>query len=287
MTSRAEVLIVGAGPTGLTAAAELGRRDVAVRIVDRAPQPSCETKALGIQARTLELLDRLGVAEQAISRGLPVRRFNIFSERHRIASFDLGALPTLYPYILMLPQNQTEAVLAERLTELGTTVERGVELTDFHQQQDQVRAVLHRSDGTVEEVEANYLIGCDGPGSTVRERLGARFEGNVLEERFAVADLRVDWNLPYDELFAFLHTGDFITFFPMRGGLHRVAIAYPKRETPTGEVTLEEVQDAVNKCGPRAARITEIKASGRFRISQRAVDRNTWVGCSWPATPRT
>jgi 2-polyprenyl-6-methoxyphenol hydroxylase-like FAD-dependent oxidoreductase len=273
MTFRPEVLIVGAGPIGLTAAAELARRDVAVRIVDRAPQPSTETKALGVQARTLELWDRLGIAERAISRGLPVRRFNIFSERHLIASFDLGTLPTAYPYILMLPQNQSEALLTERLAELGTTVERGVELTEFQQQQDHVRAVLHRSDGAVEQVEAGYLLGCDGPGSTVRERLGVRFEGNALEERFAVADLRVEWDLPYDELFAFLHTGEFITFFPMRGGLHRVAIAYTKREAPTGEVTLEEVQHALDKCGPPVARITEIQASGRFRINQRAVDR--------------
>src|SRR6266536_1562221 len=108
MTSRPDVLIVGAGPTGLTAAAELARRDVAVRIVDRSPQPSTETKALGVQARTLELLDRLGIADQAIARGLPVRRFTIFSERHRIATFDLSTLPTRYPYILMLPQYQTE-----------------------------------------------------------------------------------------------------------------------------------------------------------------------------------
>jgi 2-polyprenyl-6-methoxyphenol hydroxylase-like FAD-dependent oxidoreductase len=173
----------------------------------------------------------------------------------------------------MLPQNETEALLAERLAELRITVERGVELTDFQQQQDRVQAALHGRDGAVEHVEAGYLVGCDGPGSSVRERLGARFEGNALEERFAVADLRVDWRLPYDELFAFLHTGEFITFFPMRGGLHRVAIAYTKRETPTGEVTVEEVQHALDKCGPRGGHITEVRNSGRFRINQRAVDR--------------
>jgi len=273
MTSRPDVLIVGAGPTGLTAAAELARRDVAVRIVDRSPQPSTETKALGVQARTLELLDRLGIADQAIARGLPVRRFNIFSERHRIATFDLSTLPTRYPYILMLPQYQTEALLTERLADLGTTVERGVELTDFEQRPDAVGAVLRGPGDKTERVEAGYLVGCDGPSSTVRERLGARFEGTALEERFAVADLHVDWDLPYDELFAFLHTGDFITLFPMRDRLHRVAIAYTKRETPTGEVTLDEVQHALDKCGPGAARITEIQASGRFRINQRAVDR--------------
>jgi 2-polyprenyl-6-methoxyphenol hydroxylase-like FAD-dependent oxidoreductase len=273
MTLRPDVLIVGAGPTGLTVAAELARRGVAARIIDRSPTPSTETKALGVQARTLELWDRLGIAEQAISLGLPVRRFNIVSERHRIATFDLGNLPTAYPYILMLPQDQTEALLAERLSELGVAVERRIELVDIDQQHDHVRAELHRSNGSVEHVEAGYLVGCDGPSSTVRDRIGARFEGNALEERFAVADLHVDWNLPYDELFAFLHNGDFITFFPMRDGRHRVAIAYTKRETPSGEVTLEEVQHALDKCGPPGAHITDIQASGRFRINQRAVDR--------------
>ena len=123
-----DVLVVGAGPVGLTAAAELRRRDIDVRCVDAAAHHNVSTKALGLQARTLELFERLGVVEEAVARGLPVRRFNILSEEHRIAEFDLGNLDTPYPYLLMLPQNKTEELLRDRLEELGGEVEHGVDV---------------------------------------------------------------------------------------------------------------------------------------------------------------
>src|SRR5215213_3089019 len=238
-------LVIGAGPVGLTAAAELRRRGVTVRCVDAAVHHNVSTKALGLQARTLELFERLGVLEAAVAHGLPVRRFNILSEGHPIAEFDLGSLDTPFPYLLMVPQNITEQILRERLAELGGQVETGVELTGFSQDADGVNAVLHDKEGHTEQTRADWLVAADGARSTVRHQLGLQFEGGTFREEFAVADVRVDWALPMEELFAYLNRGDFIAYFPMAGGWHRVAIAYQTRPAPTGEVTLGEVQTAI------------------------------------------
>lgn len=266
-----EALVVGAGPVGLAAAAELRLRGVNVRCVDAATHHNVSTKALGLQARTLELFERLGVVEAAVARGLPVRKFNILSEHRRIAEFDLGGLDTPYPYLLMLPQNRTEEILRDRLEELGGGVERAVELIGFTQDADGVDAVLRHPDRQSEHVRADWLIAADGAHSLVRHELGLQFEGGAFREEFATADIRVDWRLPMGELFAFLNRGNFIAYFPMVGGWHRVAIAYNSRRAPQGDVTLAEVQDAIDACGPTGARAIEIGDRSRFVIHQRTV----------------
>jgi 2-polyprenyl-6-methoxyphenol hydroxylase-like FAD-dependent oxidoreductase len=270
-----DVLVVGAGPVGLTAAAELRRRGVTVRCVDAAHHHNVSTKALGLQARTLELFERLGVIEAAVARGLPVRKFNIYSEEHQIAAFDLGGLDTPYPYLLMVPQNITEEILRDRLEEIGGRVERGAELVGFTQDADGVDAVLRHGDGHSEHVRADWLVAADGARSAVRHQLGLQFEGGTFREEFAVADIRVDWARPYDELFAYLNRGNFIAYFPMVGGWHRVAIAYNTRRAPDGEVTLAEVQDAVDTCGPTGARAIELGDRSRFVINQRTVEKES------------
>jgi 2-polyprenyl-6-methoxyphenol hydroxylase-like FAD-dependent oxidoreductase len=275
MTGRhVDVLVVGAGSVGLTAAAELRRRGVDVRCVDAAVQHNVSTKALGLQARTLELFERLGVVEDAVARGLPVRKFNIMSEEHQIAQFDLGGLDTPYPYLLMLPQNTTEEILRRRLEQLGGQVESGVELVGFTQDADGVDAVL-RDGGRSQHVRADWLIGADGAHSFVRHQVGLRFEGGAFREEFATADVRVDWRLPMDQLFAFLNRGNFIAYFPMVGGWHRVAIAYNTRSAPDGDVTLAEVQRAIDTCGPAGARVIDIGDRSRFVIHQRTVEQQS------------
>jgi 2-polyprenyl-6-methoxyphenol hydroxylase-like FAD-dependent oxidoreductase len=272
---RVDVLVVGAGPVGLTAAAELRRRGVTVRCVDAERYHNVSTKAAGIQAKTLELFERLGVVDAAVERGLPVQKFHILSEEHPIAHFDLGRLDTPYPYLLMLPQNHTEEILRQRLEELGGEVEPAVELVGFTQDVDGVDAVLRRADGHSEHVRADWMIGADGAHSSVRHQLGLQFEGGAFREEFATVDVRIAWRLPMDELYAYLNRGNFIAYFPLVGGWHRVAIAYNTRPAPDGEVTLAEVQDAIDTCGPTGARVVAIGDRSRFVIHQRTVERQS------------
>ncbi|QVQ51565.1 FAD-dependent monooxygenase [Spiractinospora alimapuensis] len=269
-----DVVIVGAGPTGLTLGIELARRGVGVRVVDASSGVTTQTRALGVQARTLELLRRVDLAEPAIDLGLTVTDFRVFSERHQILHLTLRDVDSPYPFLLMLPQNQTEELLSTRLADAGVVVERDVELVDLHQTVDAAHATLRHRDGTVEETSAAWVVGCDGARSSVRRLLKIPFVGSTFEENFAVADLRMDWALPNDELFAFLHRGDFIAFFPMADGLHRVATAQGIGDTTSGEVTRAELEAAVERGAPSGSRIAEIREAGRFQINQRSVARH-------------
>ena len=271
----AEVLIVGAGPTGLTAAVELARRGVPVRIIDAAAAPTTETRALGVQPRTLELFERLGLAAPAVADGLPVAQFNVFSEGKRFLHLDLSGIPTTHPYLLMLPQPRVEQLLAARLAELGVAVERGVELTTLIQDSGGVDAELHHPDGRLEQARIAWVVGCDGAHSRVRHELRVPFVGTAFEENFAVADIAMDWSLPYDVFYAYLNRGRFVAYFPMPGALHRLTIAYRPGQAPNGDVTFAELQAAVDRCAPVGSRVARIDYAGRFRINQRKVARHS------------
>lgn len=271
----ADVLVVGAGPTGLTLAVELARRGVGVRIVDASPAATTETRALGVQPRTLELFEQLELADAAVAAGLPVSEFNVFSENKQLLHLNLSGLDTPYPYLLMLRQPQVESLLQSRLNDYGVTVERGVELTTLAQRPDAVEVGLRQADGSVAQIWAPWVVGCDGAHSAIRHQLGVPFLGAAFEENFAVADVRVDWSLPYDVFYSFLNRGKFVAYFPMAGGLHRLTIAYPPGRAPTGNVTFDELQNAVDRCAPPGTRVEEITYAGRFQINQRKVARHT------------
>ncbi|HWF69800.1 MAG TPA: FAD-dependent monooxygenase [Mycobacterium sp.] len=269
------VLIVGAGPTGLTMAIELARRGVDVEIVDASAEMHDDTRALGVQPRTLELFDTIGVADAAVDRGLPVGAFSVFSENKRIIHVNMNGLDTPYPFTLMLPQSQTEALLAARLAEFGVTVKRPVELTALTQDRNGVQATLRHADGRIELTECDWLVGCDGARSRVRTQLGVPFAGTAFEENFAVADLRLDWSMPHDQFLAFLNRGSFVAYFPMPSGAYRTAVGYPKGQAPEGDVSFSEIQRAVEKCSPEGARVTAVNQTARFRINQRKVERHS------------
>lgn len=273
-TATPDVLIVGAGPVGLALANDLLRRGIRFRLIDSAEHAVQQTKAVGIQARTLELLAKMGVARTAIARGLTTSLFSIYGEGKRLIRIDFGKqlLNSPYPYVLLLPQDETEQVLTEHLQSRGGAIEWRTELIGVTQDDQGVETVLRHPNEQEERVRAGFMVGCDGAHSTVRHLLGLPFAGTTFEQSFAsfaVGNVRLTWDLPHDEVFAFLHQGNFLGYFPLVNGRHRVVLAYAPDKAPTGEVTLEEIQVAIETCGPAEARASEPAELTRFHINQR------------------
>ncbi len=186
------MLVVGAGPTGLVLALSLARRGVAVRIVDRRAGISRESRALDVQARTLELYAQLGVADAVVGRGTRIERVVVRDRGRRVSEVDvhdLGRGLSAYPYLLCCPQDEHEAVLVAALAGAGVEVEWQTELTALSTYDDRVDVTLAGPGGRVEEVRVDYVGGCDGGRSRVREQLGVAFDGTDAEQEYFVADV--------------------------------------------------------------------------------------------------
>ena len=214
-----EVLIVGAGPTGLVLALWLTRLGVGVRIVDEAAEPGTTSRALAVQARTLEHYRQIGLADTLVEGGLPLGAVNLWVAGRKIARAvfgDMGAGLSPFPYALIFPQDEHERVLIDRLLDAGVPVDRQVELVGFEEAGGRVIARLKRADGTEETCEAAYLAGCDGASSTVRATLGARFPGGTYEHLFYVADVEASGPAVNRELNAGLDEADFLAIFPLK-----------------------------------------------------------------------
>ena len=211
-----QVLIVGAGPVGLTMAAELTRYGVSIRIVDKAPQPTDKSKALVLWSRTLELLGRGPGAARFISAGFKAEGANIVAGDKQIGHVDLGGADTPFPFGLMLPQCDTERLLGAYLGELGVSVERGVEVTSFNRRADGVDAALQRADGGQESVSADWLIGCDGAHSLVRHSVGAPFSGETMDSDWILADVHIDgYPFPNTDISVHWHKDGAFVIFPI------------------------------------------------------------------------
>jgi 2-polyprenyl-6-methoxyphenol hydroxylase-like FAD-dependent oxidoreductase len=216
------VLIVGAGPTGLAAAMSLARAHTNVRLIDQSPQRAAYSRAIGIQARTLELFEQHRVVEPFLSLGHRLRAANLYSHGHRLARLDFDPLQTRYPYLLCLDQSITERLLTEHLATLGVGIERGVQLVGLKQDASQVEAHLLHADGRQETCRAAYVIGADGAHSTVRHLLGMGFEGKTFKQSFMLADLQIDSDLSEDEFHLFASGDGLAAVIPMGAGRHRL-----------------------------------------------------------------
>lgn len=216
------VLVVGAGPTGLACAMSLARARTSVRVIDRAPLPATHSRAIGIQARTLELFEQHRIVEPFLELGHRLRAANLYSNGSRLARLDFDPLQTRYPYLLCLEQSVTERVLAEHLAALGVRIERGVELVGLRQDAAQVEAQLAYADGRQETCRAAYVVGADGAHSTVRHLLGLSFTGQTFEQTFMLADLQVDSDLSDDEFHLFASAEGLAGIIPMGAGRHRL-----------------------------------------------------------------
>jgi 3-(3-hydroxy-phenyl)propionate hydroxylase len=229
------VLIVGAGPTGLAAAMSLARARVPVRLIDKAQQPDPHSRAIGIQARTLELLEQHRLVDSFLELGHRARAANLYSNGQRLARLDFDPLQTRYPYLLFLDQSVTERLLTEHLATYGVQIERGVELTMFAQGSAGVNATLQRADGHIETLHPSYMIAADGAHSAIRHRLGMSFAGKTFEQTFLLADLEADTGWSDDEFHIFASGAGLAALFPMGKSRHRLIADQPTMAAATPE----------------------------------------------------
>lgn len=272
MSSPHQVLIVGAGPTGLTLACELLRRGARVRLIDKFAAPATTSRALAVHSRTLEVLEGLGVSAELVARGNRLHDANAYVRGQRVLRVSFDELDSPYPFVLAISQAETEALLRARLAALGGELERGVELTALAHDDAGARATVRHADGRVEELVTPWLVGCDGARSAVRKALGMAFDGGVYEERFVLADVRLAWSLPDDEFHVFLADDGPLVVAPMSGGRKRVIAVLAPDDERTEPPTLDEVQALVDARGPGGvATVSDPVWTSRFRIHHRLV----------------
>jgi 2-polyprenyl-6-methoxyphenol hydroxylase-like FAD-dependent oxidoreductase len=247
------VLIVGAGPTGMTAAIELKRMGMDVRIIDKSDHLARYSQALVVQARTLEQFQRYGLANTAIAHGRKLREAKFYSEGKLIVDFKLDGVESPYPFALFIPQSETEALLNAHMESLGVKTERNVELVSLTQEPE-LRAMLRRADGRTEEVSPRWLIGCDGAHSVVREKTGTPFEGARVGISFFLADAEITGpDLPQDELSLHVSHGNVVFMARLTDRIVRLIVAMHEQPKIASdrELTVEDLQGMIDRVGLR------------------------------------
>jgi 2-polyprenyl-6-methoxyphenol hydroxylase-like FAD-dependent oxidoreductase len=245
------VLVVGAGPVGLLLACELARHGGAVRVVDKLPGPTDESRAIVVHARSLEMLERVGVVEEVVATGVRMTGAEFHLDGGTEARIPLDTVDSPYPFSVSLPQTDTERILTQRLRSLGVEVDRGVEFVGFEQDDEGVEGVeatLRLPDGQDENARYAYVVGTDGSRSTVRHACGTRLEGSFKGERFLLADVEAEYDLDRSTMHSFFVPNEGpLLLFPMRGERTRVMAQLTDQALSKGQPTLSETQDIADR----------------------------------------
>ena len=277
-----DVLIVGAGPTGLTLACQLRRLGVDFRIIDKNQEPSTTSKAIGLQYRVSEVLTWMGLFDRFLSRGVTGTGVSFYAGGERILHLRLDRLHGMSgrgafePKSIVLPQSVTESLLIEDLAERGGEVERGTSFVEFTQESDGVVSRVRRPDGGEEVVGSRYLVGCEGPHSAIRKQAGLSFEGKTYPVSYFMADVELDWEVDRGDVRVWIHEDGMFSAIPMPGERRwRLFVESGKKvEEGATEVTLDLVRRLMaERTGDRVTRATSPTWLSEFRISCRMVDR--------------
>ena len=247
-----DVLIVGAGPTGLVLALGLTRLGVKVRIIDKAAEPGTTSRALAVQARTLELYRQLDLSDAVLKLGHKVPAVNLWVKGEpatRLSFERIGSNLTPYSFLHIFPQDHHERLLIERLQALGVSVERRTELVSFTEEGGQVIARLRGPQGREERCEASYIAGCDGAHSTVRDGIGIGFPGGTYRQVFYVADVEAAGPPINGELHLDLDEADFLAVFPLpgQGRARLIGTVRDERADRADTLKFEDVSDRAIK----------------------------------------
>jgi len=270
-----DVLIVGAGPTGLVLALWLTKQGVAVRIIDKTAEPGTTSRALAVQARTLELYRQLDLASAVIDKGHKVPAINLWARGEKAARLPFEAIGeglTRYSFLEIFPQDEHERLLVSRLEALGVSVERQTELLDFSDEGEHVAARL-RGPGGEERCEARYIAGCDGARSRVREIMKSGFPGGTYRKIFYVADVEASGPPINGELHVALDEADFIAIFPLsgQGRARLVGIVRDDRAAQADTLRFEDISDrAITHL---KVRVEKVNWFSTYHVHHRVTDR--------------
>lgn len=217
-------LIAGAGPTGLTLACELVRRGIDIRLIEPLEKRTEQSRALAIQPRTLEIFDKMGIINPFLKSGLKIKQLNVYRKGKKAFEVNFSAMQTPYPFILSIPQAETERILTEHLQSLGKKIERGTQVTSIKNGY----ATLSQKNGDEELLAPTWTIGCDGAHSKVRHSLNAAFKGSQFTEIFVLADFEIDGPYAHDEGHLFFSDQGIFALLPLpKKGHFRVVTAFP------------------------------------------------------------
>jgi 2-polyprenyl-6-methoxyphenol hydroxylase-like FAD-dependent oxidoreductase len=272
-----DVLVVGAGPTGLMLANQLAWRGLRPLIIDRHAGPSLQTRALGVQARTLEIYSQLGIVERALELGKRATGANIWAlgrKAARVPLGDIGRDLSPFPFLLILGQDDNERLMGDALRDRGITVNWNTELIRLAQESDHAQATLKQPDGTTREITASWVGGCDGAHSAVRELSGIAFQGAPYEHVFFVADTQANGSMVRDELNVYLWPEGFHLFFPMRGTNHwRIVGIVPAELRGREDLKFDDVVASVRKEAGSGLSFQKCSWFSTYRIHHRRAER--------------
>ncbi|NJO13485.1 MAG: FAD-dependent oxidoreductase, partial [Gammaproteobacteria bacterium] len=210
-----QVLIVGAGPTGLALAITLARQGIQFVIVDKLDRGQNTSRAAVVHAHTLEMLDSLGVSDHLVREAIKLQRFSICDRDRTLMRLAFDQLPTRHPYLLMITQDVTERILEQCLAGTGYQVQRGFTAESLRQDADGVYAIVRARDGRSHTIRARYAVGADGMHSVVREAAGIGFQGDTESNSYLLADVAMQWSLGRDEVRLFFSPAGLLVVAPL------------------------------------------------------------------------
>lgn len=268
MKTHTQVLIVGAGPTGLMMACLLHRYKIPFRIIDKKDLPTSTSNATWLHARTLEYLEQLGLEQKFLSVGHPCHTCDLYIEGKLVTNISFEHLNSKYNYILTVPQHDTEKILLDYLTENDITVEYSSELIATNQQEHIITSSVKKSNGIIETINSKWLLACDGSNSFIREKLQIKFPGEDLTEQFMVADAIINTYMGKNKLHIFLTKGAFFIASPLNDNKYRI-MANIHQEAPRQTFYKKEVIDIIQERGEGAYDVTDVTWISPFWIHGR------------------
>lgn len=273
-----DVLIIGAGPTGLALGCQLLRYGIDFAIIDKRESTSPYSRAIGVQARTLEIYEQIELAEKLVALGKPAEKVRMVEGgivRGEAELTNIGSGMSPYPFMLIVEQGKHESLLYDFIRSHGRAVDWCNELETLTRSEDGVSALVRDPSGKPRSIEAKYLVGCDGADSTVRHQLGLTFEGDTVERLFYVADVSIDWEYSHDALHVCLAKHTITAFFPMVGeNRYRIVGTFPEgHEADEKEILYEEIEDRIRHDTEMDLDISHVTWFSAYKVHSRVVDR--------------